>query len=118
MSKIVKIYFEGKKGSHDFDILEKVIYGLPSVQIEPIGSIRGAGEIIQYKENEIVKSDFKNLFRDRDFDMPIPMEPILEQDENRTYCYFSYRNTIDNYLFEPKCFYSFLKENKLIESKL
>ncbi len=42
MIKIIKIYCEGKKGSHDYDILEKVMTGL-SVQIEPIGGIRGCG---------------------------------------------------------------------------
>jgi hypothetical protein len=113
MSKIIKIYCEGKKGSHDYDILEKVILGLPSVQIEPIGSIRGAGAIIQYKEKEIVKSDFKILFRDRDFDCQIPDQPILEQDENRPYCYFSYRNTIENYLFDTHLFFSFIQNKKL-----
>ena len=113
MSKIIKIYCEGKKGSHDYDIIDKVIKGLPSIQIEPIGSIRGAGAIIQYKETEIVKSDFKILFRDRDFDKPIPDKPILEQDNNREYFYYSYRNTIENYLFNPSNFYSFLKEKKL-----
>ena len=112
MSKIVKIYCEGKKGSHDFDILDKVVHALP-VQIEPIGSIRGAGAIIQFKESEIVKSDFKILFRDRDFDLPIPSDPKLEQDPNRKYCYFSYRNTIENYLFDPSVMFSFLKEKNI-----
>lgn len=68
MSKIIKIYCEGKSGSHDYDILEKVIAGL-FVQIEPIGSIRGAGAIIQYKETEVVKSDFK---------IPDPVQDALE----------------------------------------
>lgn len=116
MSKIITIYCEGKKGSHDYDILSKVIADLPSVYIEPIGSVRGAGAIIQYKEEKegsVVKSDFKLLFRDRDFDKPVPDSPILEQDENRKYCYYSYRNTIENYLFDLSHFYSFLKENEL-----
>ena len=116
MSKIIKIYCEGKKGSHDYDILENVIKGISSqIQIEPIGSIRGAGAIIQYKETEIVKSDFKILFRDRDFDKPIPEKPILEKDSNREYIYYSYRNTIENYLFNTSHFYSFLIEKKLDE---
>lgn len=106
MSKIIKIYCEGKSGSHDYDILEKVIAGL-FVQIEPIGSIRGAGAIIQYKETEVVKSDFKILFRDRDFDKPIPQNTILEQDKEREYFYYSYRNTIENYLFDTSVFFLF-----------
>ena len=112
MSKIIKIYCEGKSGSHDYDILEKVIAGL-FVQIEPIGSIRGAGAIIQYKETEVVKSDFKILFRDRDFDKPIPQNTILEQDKEREYFYYSYRNTIENYLFDTSVFFSFMKQNLL-----
>lgn len=46
MSKIVKIYCEGKSGSHDYDILEKVMSDL-SISIQPIGSKKGAGSAIQ-----------------------------------------------------------------------
>jgi len=116
MSKFIKIYCEGGKGSHDYDILDSVIAELPSVEIEPIGGIRGAGAIIQYKaerEGSVDKPDFKMLFRDRDFDKPVPDSPILEQDENRKYCYYAYRNTIENYLFDTSHFYAFLKQNEL-----
>jgi hypothetical protein len=114
MNKVIRIYCEGKAGSHDHDILNKVISSL-NVNIESIGGKRGAGAIIQYKENggDVVKSDFYLLFRDRDFDKPVPDSPILEQDENRKYCYYSYRNTIENYLFDTSRFYSFLKDNEL-----
>ncbi len=117
MSKIIRIYCEGAKGSHDFDILSKVIVGLPdNIEIVPIGSIRGAGAIIQYKETkEVVKSDFKILFRDRDFDKPIPQDEVLEQDEERDYCYYSYRTTIESYLFDTALFFSFLQQNGLCE---
>jgi len=116
MSKIITIYCEGKKGSHDYDILEKVKEGL-SARIEPLGGIRGAGAIIEYKEkNDVVKSDFKILFRDRDFDKPIPQKAVLEQDSERKYCYYSYRNTIENYLFDTAHFFYFLKQNDLCES--
>jgi hypothetical protein len=119
MSQSIKIYCEGKSGSHDYDLLEKVIVGLPSVEIEPIGSVVGAGAIIQYqaeKEGSVVQPDFKLLFRDRDFDKPVPDRPILEQDDNRKYCYYSYRNTIENYLFDTSHFYAFLKTEKLDEN--
>ncbi|MDM8557751.1 hypothetical protein [Candidatus Parabeggiatoa sp. HSG14] len=122
MNKIIRIYCEGKAGSHDYDILRKVFPDPTEwsayIEIEPIGSIRGAGAIIQYKEekeNNADKPHFKLLFRDRDFDKPVPDRPILEQDEDRKYCYYSYRNTIENYLFDTSHFYSFLKENKLNE---
>jgi len=115
MSKIITIYCEGKKGSHDYDILEKIIAGLPNIQIEPIGSIRGARSIIQYKEGGVTKSNFYILFRDRDFDKPIPSEVTLELDKKGDYCYFSYRNTIENYLFDIFLFFSFLQSNKLYE---
>ncbi len=109
MSKIIKIYCEGVGGSYDKTILENVIDGL-SIQIEPIGSIRGAGAIINYKEKGIVKSDFYLLFRDRDFDCPIPDVPKLEQDKNRKYCYYSYYSTIENYLFDIEFLYQFCKK--------
>jgi hypothetical protein len=55
------------------------------------------------------------LFRDRDFDKPIPQNPILEQDDKRDYFYYSYRTTIESYLFDTSLFFSFLKENNLCE---
>jgi hypothetical protein len=116
MSKIVRLYCEGGKGSHDYDILEKVMDGFEGIKIEPIGGVRGAGAIIQYKENEegaAAKSNFYLLFRDRDFDKEIPDKPCLEQDEKKEYCYYSYRNTIENYLFDPGIFYDFLVEKGL-----
>jgi hypothetical protein len=109
MSKIVKIHCEGKKGSHDYDILYQT---LPiAVMIEPIGSVRGAAAIIQYKESNVVKSDFQLLFRDRDFDRAIPESCILESDGK--YAYFSYRNTIENYLFDSSLFYEFIRKYNL-----
>ncbi len=112
MNKIITIYCEGKKGSHDYDILSKIVEDIP-VQISPIGSIRGASAIIQYKEKEIVKSDFKILFRDRDFDKAIPNEEKLEQDNEKPYIYYSYRNTIENYLFRDDILLDFLTSKKL-----
>jgi hypothetical protein len=117
MSKLVRLYCEGGRGSHDYDILEKVIADItPSIKIEPLGGVRGAGAIINYKENEegaTAKSDFYLLFRDRDFDKEIPDKPCLEQDEKKKYCYYySYRNTIENYLFDPGIFYDFLEKDK------
>ncbi len=114
MSKIITIYCEGSEGSHDYDILRKVVVEWPEIRIEPVGGIRGAGAIIQYRENNsVVSSDFYIFFRDRDFDKPVPDNPLLEQDENSKYCYYSYRNTIENYLFDTSHFYSFLTKKGL-----
>jgi uncharacterized protein (DUF342 family) len=41
MAKILTIYCEGKKGSHDFDLLGKIIADI-AVTIKPIGGKRGA----------------------------------------------------------------------------
>jgi hypothetical protein len=113
MSKIIKVYCEGKSGSYDYDILEKVIKDLP-VLIDPLGSVRGAGAIIQFKESSNAeKSDFKVFFRDRDFDKAIPDFPTLEQDEEIKYCYFSYHNTIENYLFNVTLFYKFVQAKQI-----
>lgn len=109
MSKIVKIYCEGKRGSHDFDIIEKVISDL-SVSIQPIGSKKGAGSAIQVYEQLAEKSDTFILFRDRDFDVEVPPTPVLTIDR---YTHFSYRTTIENYLFDRDIFYEFILKNRL-----
>jgi len=97
MNNIVKIYCEGKAGSSDFDIISKVIEGLPVI-ITPIGGKRGAKSAIQVHESGTSKSDFKLFFRDRDFDTPVPTSERLTNDD--TYVYFSYRTTIENYLID------------------
>ncbi len=114
MSKIITIYCEGSKDSYDKKILEKVIDGLSAnIEIVPLEGIRGAKAIIQYIEPKIVHSDFKILFRDRDFDKPIPQDEILEPDKKGGYCYYSYRTTIESYLFDTSLFLSFLTMNNL-----
>ncbi|MDX2301357.1 MAG: hypothetical protein NW226_01100 [Microscillaceae bacterium] len=110
MSKIIKIYCEGKKGGHDYDILEKVIDGL-KVEIKPIGSKLGAKRAIEVYES-VVKSDFKLFFRDRDFDNPIPDTVSLTLVKG---VYYSHRITIENYLFAPTVFYSFIREKNLTQ---
>lgn len=109
MSKLVKIYCEGKKGSHDYDILEKVVSDL-SVSIQPIGSKKGAGSAIQVYEQLAEKSDEYLFFRDRDFDAPVPSTASLFVNN---YTYYSYRTTIENYLFNATHFYDFVVEKKL-----
>jgi hypothetical protein len=119
MNRIVTIYCEGKAGSHDFDIISKVIDKLPnSPQIEPIGGVKGAGAIIQYRESGglVAKSDAYFFFRDRDFDKAIPENPCLERDEDKEYIYFSYRNTIENYLFNPKHIFDFTVQKNIASS--
>lgn len=111
MTNLIKLYCEGKEGSHDYDILSKIINELGITPI-PIGSIRGAGAIIEFLENGVERAKFKMLFRDRDFDKAIPNTPILEQDTERKYCYFSYRNTIENYLFDEHTLFNFVSEGK------
>lgn len=108
--KIINLYCEGKKGSHDFDILEKVIEERLNITIKPIGSKYGANAIMEYQEkNNNVRSDFYLLFRDRDFDQPIPEEERLIIDRKT---YYSYRTTIENYLLDVSTFFHFLQEQK------
>ncbi|MDR2887570.1 MAG: hypothetical protein LBV26_06180 [Bacteroidales bacterium] len=107
MGKIIKVYCEGKRGSHDYDILEKVIDGI-DISIEPIKGKRGANAIMDFKEGGTVKSDFYCMFRDRDFDCRVPEEERLTFDENKTY--YSYRTTIENYLFDTELFLKFINE--------
>lgn len=108
--KIINLYCEGKRGSHDFDILEKVIDGYLNITIKPIGGKYGANAIMEYQEkNGNVRSDFYLLFRDRDFDKPIPKDEKLII-ERKTY--YSYRTTIENYLLDVSTFFHFLQEQK------
>ncbi len=107
--KIINLYCEGKRGSHDFDILEKVIEGR-LITIKPIGSKYGANAIIEYQEKNFnARSDFYLLFRDRDFDQPIPNKERLIIDRKT---YYSYRTTIENYLLDVSTFFHFLQEQK------
>jgi hypothetical protein len=109
MAKIITIYCEGKKGSHDFDILEKIIGDVAT--IKPIGGKRGANAIIEFVEKGTTQSDFYLFFRDRDFDCEVPKNEKLTFDGKKTY--FSYRTTIENYLFDTKLFFKFIEENQL-----
>ena len=108
--KIINLYCEGKKGSHDFDILEKVIEERLNITIKPIGGKYGANAIMEYQEKNFnARSDFYLLFRDRDFDQPIPDKERLIIDRKT---YYSYRTTIENYLLDVSTFFHFLQEQK------
>ena len=108
--KIINLYCEGKRGSHDFDILEKVIDGYLNITIKPIGGKYGANAIMEYQEkNGNVRSDFYLLFRDRDFDQPIPDKERLIIDRKT---YYSYRTSIVYYLLDVSTFFNFLQEQK------
>jgi len=111
MGKIITVYCEGKRGSHDFDILEKVIGDIANVTIKPIGSKYGANAIIEFVEKGTTTSDFYLFFRDRDFDFPVPSTEKLCFDGKKTY--FSYRTTIENYLFDTSLFFTFIEEQNL-----
>ena len=102
--------------SHDKFILEKITESLPNVIIRPIGGKRGATAIMEYYENFVAaaKADFYLLFRDRDFDCEIPQNEELTFDGRKTY--FSYRTTIENYMFDVNLFYSFVTD-KCFDSK-
>jgi hypothetical protein len=71
-----------KKGSHDFDILEKVAGDIAT--IKPIGGKRGANAIIEFVEKGTTNSDFYLFFRDRDFDCPVPEKEELTFDDKHS----------------------------------
>lgn len=108
MGKIIKVYCEGKRGNYDFEILANTFAGtMVPVMLQPVGGKRGAKSIIQFKEtHEVDRSDFYLLFRDRDFDKPVPDLPQLTLSE--VYIYFSYRTTIENYLLNTEWFFDFI----------
>lgn len=122
MSKIITVYCEGKKGSHDYDVLEQVLKGLFAVKIEPIGSKRSASAIIAFHEaTKTDRSDYYFFFRDRDFDKNLQSDypngnlsiEIKKNNDREAGCIcFSQRTTIENYLIHPQRLLEFMqKEN-------
>lgn len=103
------IYCEGTKRSHDYNLIHKIVKDKP-VQIQPIGSKRGAESFIEDCENKKVVADAFIFFRDRDFDVAVPEKPSLIKDGST---FYSYRTTIENYLFDAHCFFAFLQNKKL-----
>lgn len=116
MAKIINIYCEGKAGSHDYDILEKVTDGLTGIEIKPIGGKTGAKSAIQVYEKLAVKSDFKIFFRDRDFDAAVPEKPALTNLDSYIYC--SYLPTIENYFLGFETFFDFFNSQNNQERTL
>ncbi len=111
---MVRLYCEGKRGSLDHDVIERVIKDIPDVEIKPIGGKGGSRAIIEFYENQGVTaatSDFYLMFRDRDFDMPVPLGDEVTHDGHNIY--FSYRTTIENYLFDVDVFYDFICTRKI-----
>ena len=111
--KLCRIYCEGKGGSLDYDILEKVLGDLgPGIEIKPVGGKREAKSIMGYIENPdsdfvVAKADAYLMFRDRDFDAPVPDQIQLTQ---QGHVCFSYRTTIENYLLNAQGLYDFDRE--------
>ncbi len=111
--KLCRIYCEGTSGSHDYDILNKMLGDLgPNVDIKPIGGKRGAKAIMSYTEEPssprtAAKADAYLMFRDRDFVQPVPSQEKLTMDGH---VFFSYRTTIENYLLNPQDLYDFDRE--------
>ena len=103
---VVTIYTEGKRGSHDFDVINQVIGGLVGPQIVPIGGKKGAKAVIQTHEKLATKSDYFLFFRDRDFDQPLPDKEELTIDG---YTYFSYKTTIENYFLNERTLQSYFQ---------
>lgn len=105
INKTVRIYCEGKLGSHDFFVLNKIVANL-NIEIQPIGGTRGAEMAIQAHELTNKSAVFL-FFRDRDFETF--KQPILSDG----YTYYSHRTTIENYLFDHNRFYGFIEAKKL-----
>lgn len=109
--KLCRIYCEGKSGSHDNDLLEKILGDFrPNIEIKPIGGKRGSKAIMAYVEGQGLTATNGNdylMFRDRDFDQPVPSQEKLTMDGH---VFFSYRTTIENYLLHPQGLYDFDRE--------
>lgn len=103
------IYCEGTRRSHDYDLIHKIVKD-KLVQIQPIGSKRGAEAFIEDCENQKGGAEAFIFFRDRDFDVAVPEKPSLIKQGTT---FYSYRTTIENYLFDAHCFFAFLENKKL-----
>lgn len=114
--KLCRIYCEGKRGSLDYDILEKVLGDLgQSIDIKPLGGKFGAPAIMSYLEkDDFMAAEAKDylMFRDRDFDAPVPDQVQLTP---KGHVYFSYRTTIENYLIDPQMFFEFAIKKGILE---
>jgi hypothetical protein len=123
MSKIITVYCEGKKGSHDYDVLEQILKGLFTVKIEPIGSKHSASAIIAFHEaTKTDRSDYYFFFRDRDFDKNLQKDysngnlsiEIKKDNDREAGCIcFSRRTTIENYLIHPQRLFEFLQRENI-----
>ncbi len=103
------IYCEGTRRSHDYNIIHKIVKDKP-FKIQPIGSKRGAEIFIADCENKKREAGTFIFFRDRDFDVAVPEKPSLIKQGTT---FYSYRTTIENYLFDVHCFFAFLEKKKL-----
>ncbi|TAE14309.1 MAG: hypothetical protein EAZ95_10040 [Bacteroidetes bacterium] len=117
----VRIYCEGTEKSYDVAILKKVKEGLAtdSILITPIAGKGGGRAVMQFAENQIKKGvsskdTFYFFFRDRDFDVPVP---LVESLTIQTNSFFTYRTTIENYLFDAKLFCDFINEDATRQKK-
>ena len=124
MNKNIKIYCEGNKDSFDKQILDLILDDIIGTRplIEPLGGKKGVGSLIQFDSAKLTKPSFYYFFRDRDFDIKIGNNEELiihDKKDNQQnligqFC-FSYRTTIENYLFYPKTLYEFLQKEKLLD---
>ncbi len=122
--KNIVIYCEGTAGSHDYDILSKIIDSVEhQPRIVPLGGKKGAGGFINIHRKQAQTIDFYLFFRDYDFDfedkrlvneVQIASLLVVNKKENDgkiagKWC-VSYRTTIENYLFNPAHFFAFLEQ--------
>lgn len=124
MNKNIKIYCEGNKDSFDKQILDLILDDITGSRplIEPLGGKKGVGSLIQFDLAKLTKPSFYYFFRDRDFDMRIGSNEELiihDKKDNKQnligqFC-FSYRTTIENYLFNPKTLFQFLQKENLLD---
>lgn len=117
MHNVVRIYCEGTEKSFDFQILNKVVEELFSIRITPIGGKGGGGAVMNFAEAQekgVSKPSFSLFFRDRDFDQPVPAKEELVINKRTHY---SYRTTIENYLFDESLFCEFIGKDKKLQAK-
>ena len=122
--KNIIIYCEGIAGSHDYDILSKIVAAFASKPIIfPLGGKKGAGGFINIHRKQTQIINFYLFFRDYDFDFEdkrlineAQTAGLLIDDKKENdgkivgkWC-ISYRTTIENYLFNPAHFFAFLEQ--------
>lgn len=108
-SRITLLFCEGQPDSYDFQILNRLLAGIPNTQVVPVGGKFGLNAFIQGRLSSYPEDNQPSYlgFRDRDFDAEPPSNPALIPWSATKPIFLSYRACIENYLLDPSLIHSY-----------